>query len=159
MGQEPAFHYCSISGHSAGLTPNLLMRERETRLPAEFMPGKTTSEGVLYHYGEYVENIRQRLLRAHEVARKHLRQAAHHQRETYDIMTSQHHYEEGQLVWYLNETRKEGICPKYQPTYLGPCVITRKFYDFIFNIFLNQFDSRFVHNNKLKKYEGDKKPK
>ena len=82
MGQESAFHYCSISSHSAGLTPNLLMQGRETRLPAEFMLGKTTSEGVLYNYGEYVENIRQRLLRAHEVARKHLRQAAHHQRET-----------------------------------------------------------------------------
>lgn len=117
MGQESAFHYCSISSHSAGLTPNLLMRGRETRLPAELMLGKTTSEGVLYNYGEYVENIRQRLLRAHEVARKHLRQAAHHQRETYDIRTSQHHYEEGQLVWYLNETRNEGI---YQSTYLGP---------------------------------------
>lgn len=155
MGQESAFHYCSISGHSAGLTPNLLMRGRETRLPAEFMLGKTTSEGVLYNYGEYVENIRRCLLRAHEIARKHPRQAAHHQRETYDIRTSQHHYEEGQLVWYL-KPQKEGI---YQPTYLGPCVITRKFYDLIFNIFLNQFDSRFVHNNKLKKYEGDQKPK
>lgn len=48
---------------------------------------------------------------------------------------SQHHYEEGQFVWYLSETRKEGICPKLQPTYLGPLVITRKFNGLIFNIF------------------------
>ena len=103
------------------------MLGRETRLSAEFLLGNSTSEGLLYNYGESVENIRQRLLRAHEVTREHLRQAAHHQRETYDIRTSQHQYEEGQFVWYLSETRKEGICPKLQPTYLGPLVITRKF--------------------------------
>lgn len=120
--------------------------------------GNTTSEGILCNYGDYVEGLRQRMCKAHEIARKHLRQAAQHQRETYDIKAWQHRYDEGQLVWYLNENRRLGVCQKLQPTYLGPFVITRKFNDLIFNIHLGPNDSRVVHHNKLKKYEGEEKP-
>jgi hypothetical protein len=102
--------YRATPQDSTGLTPNLLMLGRETRLPADLMMGNSTSEGTLHNYGEYVEDLRQRLVKAHEIARKHLQQAAHHQKETYDIRTWQHHYDEGQLVWFLNESRKEGRC-------------------------------------------------
>lgn len=74
------------------------MLGRETRLPADLALGNTTSEGILYNYGDYVESLRQRMCKPHEIARKHLSKGAQHQRETYDIKTWQHHYDEGQLV-------------------------------------------------------------
>jgi hypothetical protein len=42
-------------------------------------------------------------------------------------------------VWYLNEIRKEGICPKLQPSYIGPCVVTKKLSDLNYEI---QIDSK-----------------
>ena len=108
--------YRATPQDSTGFTPNVLMLGRETRLPVELVLGNTTSEGVLTNYGEYVQDIRQHLVRAHDVARRHLGQAAQHQREIYDIRTSQHYYQEGQLVWYLNQNRKEGTCLKLQHT-------------------------------------------
>ena len=89
--------YRATPEDSTGFTPNVLMLGRETRLPVDLVLGNTTS-GVLTNYGEYVQDVRQHLIRAHYVARKLLWQAAQHQREIYDIMTSQHYYHEGQLV-------------------------------------------------------------
>lgn len=84
---------------------------------------------------------------------KHLRQAAQHQRETYDIKAWQHRYDEGQLVWYINENRRIGVCQKLQQTYLGLFVIRQKNNDLIFNVHLGPNDSRVVLRNKLKMKE------
>lgn len=46
--------YRTTPQDSTGLTPNLLMLGRETRLPADLVLGKTTLEGILCNNGDYV---------------------------------------------------------------------------------------------------------
>ena len=109
--------YRATPHSSTGLTPNLLMLGRQVRLPAELMFGShTRSEGEITSYGEYVDWVKEHLQTAHAVARKHLETAARCQKESYDAKLSLNSYEPGDLVWYLSEARKEGVCPKLQHT-------------------------------------------
>lgn len=63
-------------------------------------------------------------------------------------------------MWYLNETRKEGVSPKLQNLYLGPCLVTKKFNDINFQIQLDEKGtSKIVNHDKLKPYRGDNCPK
>lgn len=69
--------YRATSQESTGLTPNLLMLGKEVRLPAELMFGSVVNgQNKIETYGEYVEILKDRMLRAHSVARKHLQAAA-----------------------------------------------------------------------------------
>ena len=57
--------------------------------------------------------------------------------------------------WYLNEIRKEGICPKLQPSCIGPCVVTKKLSDLNYEIQIYSKGSRtIVNHDKLKPYRG-----
>ncbi|CAC5385859.1 unnamed protein product [Mytilus coruscus] len=91
--------YRATPHESTGLTPNLLMLDKEVRLPAELMFGPK----------ECYE---------HSVARKHLQAAAKRQKDNYDAKLSFH--QPGQPVWLLNEARQEGRCPKLQNLYQDP---------------------------------------
>ena len=98
---------------STGLTPNLLMLGREVRLPVEVMYGtKTTSEGELDSYGEYVSQLRDRMQHAHDVARKHLEKSATRQKELYDVKVKLETYTPGSLVWYQTEMGQLKVAPK-----------------------------------------------
>lgn len=55
---------------STGVTPNLIMLGREVRIPPEIVFGsKTRGDQPVVDYGEYIEFLRDRLQRAHEIAR------------------------------------------------------------------------------------------
>ncbi len=147
--------YRATPHESTGLTPNMLMLGREVRLPMEVIHGYTESRNK--SHGEHVDYIRERLYKAHEIARKHLKEAAQRQKDYYDIKTHLNTYCPGDMVWYLSEIRKEGVSPKLQHTYVGPYLVLTN----LNNIdYLLQLDSkgkqRVVHHNKLKPYEGNK---
>ncbi|MES9880687.1 MAG: reverse transcriptase domain-containing protein [Sedimenticola sp.] len=77
--------YRSSQHEATSLTPNLLMLGRETRLPAELVFGSTTQDQQrVSSYGEYVEDLKERMQKAHAVARKHLHVAATRHKELYD---------------------------------------------------------------------------
>ena len=154
--------YRSTPQESTGMSPNLLMLGREVRSPAELMYGITTSEGTnINNYGEYVENLRQKFERAHEVCRKHLSQAANRQKNNYDVKQKLHTYKRGDLVWLLNEVRKESVCPKLQPAFIGPFVVTMKISDLNYRIQKDKDGHKVVtvHHDKLKPYQGQNPPK
>ena len=55
-----------------------------------------------------------------------------------------------------NEQRKKGNCPKLQQVWQGPCVITQKFSDFVYQIQLNKTGkTKIVHHDKLKPHHGE----
>ena len=81
-------------------------------------------------------------------------------KEICDTKLHVHNHCTGDVVWYLNEVRIEGISPKLQPTYLGPCLILRKLNDLIFEIQLSRYGkTRAAHHYKLKPFEGEAYPK
>ena len=146
---------------STGFTPNLLMLGREVRLPTELMyGGNKGNRAEISTYGEYVDWLQDRMHRAHGIARKHLGTAAKRQKEIYDSKLCLHLYQTGDLVWYLHESKREGVSPKLQPTYHGPCIVTQKINDLIYKIQIDQEGkTKVVHHNKLKQYLAENVPK
>ena len=136
------------------MTPNLMMLGREVRLPTEIL---VTNTEEVTNYGEYVEKVRGRLQRAHEVARMYLQKKAVRMRHMYDGKTMLNKYVPGDYVWYLKETRKIGVCVKLQRPYGGPYLVVKKINELDYIIQMNEKGStRLVHHDKLKPYLGDK---
>lgn len=152
--------YRASPNASTGLTPNLLMLGKEVRLPAELMFGSsTTNSEHITSYGEYVDQLKSRLQKSHNVARKYLETYSKRQKDMYDTNAFTYGYKTGDVVWCLNESRKPGISPKLQPAYYGPCVITEKIDDLRFKVQSEQRQVPIVMNhNKLKIYEGQNTP-
>lgn len=99
--------YKSTIHESTGLTPNMMMLGREVRTPAEIMYGSnTTLEGNITNYGTFVDHLRERMQKAHRVARKHLKKAAERQKHGYETKLNLYQYKPGDAIWYLNEIRK-----------------------------------------------------
>ena len=100
--------YRATPNECTRLTPNLLTKEREVRLPAELVIGSLTAsdKGEITLYGDFIDHLRSRMQHAHEVARKYLCSAAKRSKEIYDVNLAVNRYEQGDLVWCLNETEK-----------------------------------------------------
>ena len=152
--------YRATPNESTGLTPNLVMLGREVRLPAELIhsPGKARMIEGPQSYGDYVQDLRERLDKAHGLARKHMAKEARRQKDYYDSKTVTHQYKPGDLVWYLHERRHLEECPKLQFPYLGPALIVKKMSDLNYMIMMHKSSHpKNVHHNKLKPYVGQKK--
>ena len=154
--------YRSTPQESTGMTPNLLMLGREVRIPAEITfsnSSATTGENVS-SYGEYVEKLKENMQKAHDIARQNLHAATKKQKDIYDLRQLTHIYQQGEVVWYLNVNRKEGVCPKLQMPYDGPAIIVKKLsiLDYVIQIDASG-KLRVLHHNRLKPYTSDHKPK
>ncbi len=144
--------YRATPHESTGLTPNMMMLGREVRLPGEVYvqgPEEPASSG------HYCSTLRESLLKAHEVARNHLKRAAQKQSASPDVKKELKHYQPGNLVWYFTENKKEGVSPKLQPLFDGPFLVIRKMGDLNYEIQLDKRGRRkIVHHDKLKPYVG-----
>ena len=154
--------YRASPHESTGLTPNLLMLGREVRLPFEITnEGKTMGvpeDNITW--GDHTWKIRERLQRAHGVARKHLEANAKRRKDFYDTKVKLFDYNVSDKVWYLNESRREGECQKLQPLFIGPCLVTKKINNLNYEIQLDGSGKRkIVNHDKLKPYSGKANPK
>ncbi len=149
--------YRATPNETTGLSPNLLMLGREVRLPAEIMFGSGTGVAgdSVTSYGEYVDQLRERMQRAHEVARDHLQHRACRLDQSADARPPLHRYEVGDLAWYLTEMGQMALAPKLRVPYLGPVLILRQVTPFNYLIQLDDTGKqRLVRYDKLKPYEG-----
>ena len=150
--------YRATPHSSTGLSLNIMMLGREVRIPAELKSGVTgdVDGNMVTSYGEYVNWLRDRMQVAHEIARSHLQSAARHHKYAYDTRLRHLSYDPGDCAWYLHECRVSGISPKLQMAYVL-CLILKKVNDVNYLIRLREGTDRDVHNDKLKKYEGENK--
>ncbi len=150
--------YRATPNESTGLSPNLLMLGREVRLPAEVMFGSGTAlpgESVT-SYGEYVDHLRDRMQRAHEVARDHLKHRAHRLDQNADARQPFHQYAVGDLAWYLTEMGQMGMAPKLRVPYKGPVLVLHQPTPLNYVIQLDEAGTkRLIRHDKLKPYEGE----
>jgi len=152
--------YRAAVHETTGFTPNMLMFGREVRMPVEVMFSSFSQSGEeIDSYGVYVNQLRSQMQKAHAVARKHLQTASQRQKQCYDVKANMNEYKPGDVVWYLCETKKINVCPKLQPAYQGPYVITRRLGSLDFAI-RKEYKGKelVVHHNKLKPYKGDCAP-
>ena len=117
--------YRSTIHESTGFTPNMLMFGREVRLPSEviFGTGITPLGETFNSYGEYVTQLRELMHKAHCLARQFLQKNAQRRKERYDTKQVSNSYQQGDLVWLMNEARYEEVCPKLQFPYTGPYLV------------------------------------
>ena len=153
--------YRATPNESTKLSPNLLTIGREVSLPAKLVfSSKNTCDGLdITSYGEYVDQLRQKMQYAHEVARKHLSCSAKRSKEIYDTKMSVNQYQVDDVVWLLQEARHVGECQKLVRVYEGPYLVIRKYSDINFLQLDGRGKTKPAHHNKLKPYEGDKAPR
>ncbi|KAK3085543.1 hypothetical protein FSP39_005031 [Pinctada imbricata] len=146
---------------STGLSPNFLMLGREVCLPVDIIFGQPKSyEGNIITKGSYLQELREKMNKAHAIARKHLQQSANYHKCRYDQKASISPYNPGDYVLYLHEERKEGECSKLHPLYHGPFVVVQRINDLVYRIQMDsQGKMKVVNYNKLKPYKGEKLPK
>lgn len=151
--------YRATMHESTGFTPNLLMFGRENRLPAEILYGVPKQEDST-KYCEFVEEIRGKLEKAHEVTRQHLQKNVSRQKEIYDAKSVMYQYKVGDLVWYAAPVIDAKLAPKLQRSFVGPIVILQRFNDLTYEIQIDAKGSkRVVHHDKLLPYRGREIPK
>jgi hypothetical protein len=145
---------------TTGFTPNMMMYGRELRSSHEVIFGSKTTAGteVPECYGEYVMVIRDKLNKAHELARMHIKAQAERQKERYDVKKNLYQYEPGSLVWIKQETSEKGVCKKLQPAFTGPYVCKAVLNDQNCEIMMNPTKAKVMHHDKLKPYEGHNPP-
>ena len=154
--------YRATPNESTKMTPHLLTIGREVRLPAELVFGSTISSNgeKITSYGDYVDTLRTKIQRAHEIARNHMSASAKRSKDLYDSKVAFNKFNQGDIVWCLMETRKVGISPKPEHVYEGPFLIKRKLSEIDFVLQLDRTGTeRPVHHNKLKPYEGVQPPR
>jgi transposase InsO family protein len=153
--------YRATQNDSTKLTPNLVMLGREVRLPAEIAFGSSTcTQEKVSSYGEYVEHLKKRLQKAHQICRENLNNKTKRQKEAYDVNQSFTNYQKGDIVWYLQNPKKENVCPKLVMPYNGPFIIMNKLNNQNFKVqFSKCGKSQIVHHDKLKLYKGNNPPR
>ena len=105
--------YRATPNESSKMTPNLLMLDKQVRLPAEVAFGSSTvtNESVSL-YGEYVEKLKGNMERAHELCRKYLKNSAKRQTDIYDHRKLLYKYSKGDLFGFCRRQEKKLSVPQ-----------------------------------------------
>jgi len=129
------------------------MLGHEVHLPGEIAFVTPELEGE--SYGTFIQNLCERMTKAHATTRKNLQKKTKVQQQRYDSKITTHQFAKGDYVWFLNEARKEGVSPKLQSPYLGPFIIIQVYNKIDYRIQMDkQRHQKLVHYNKLKPYNG-----
>ena len=152
--------YRATPSEATSLTPNMMTMGREVRLPTELVHGAVDKKREPVPVGKYVGEIRDRMMKAHEIARKHLKSAAKRSKDLYDVKATTNKYKRGDVVWCLKENRTEGVSPKLENTYDGPYLVTKRLSEQNYVVqFAEAGREKVLHHNKLKPYEGTNIPR
>ena len=129
-----------------------MMLGHEINLPTDLM--FPIHEGNHLVDSEYASTLQEKLQRAHENARLHLRSAALRRKKLYDLKASPSRYKRGDFVWLYTPQKKKGISPKLQ-FWSGPYLIVHKLSDALYRIQKSvRTLLKIVHFNSLKRYHG-----
>ncbi|CAC5378799.1 unnamed protein product [Mytilus coruscus] len=151
--------YRSSTNESTGLTPNMMMLGREVKTPLRLIFGYNQPEETSASFGDYVSKLRHRMHLAHEICRRFMLKMAKRRKDHYDVRLSLNCYKPEDPVLLLNEIRKEGICQKLKPIYIGPCIILKKMNSLNYCIQLvKEGPVKVVNHDKLKPYQGNQYP-
>ena len=109
-----------------GVTPNLMMLGRQTRLPVQAMYGAPLGpEEEESTVSEYVTALQGGLRAAYRHARAGLQRAALHQKHDYDGKVQRREYQAGELVWIHDITLERMGGTKLQFPWFSPVLITK----------------------------------
>ena len=111
---------------STGVTPNMMMLGRQTRLPVQAMYGAPLGpEEEETTVSEYVTALQGGLRAAYRHASAGLQRAALHKKHDYDSKVQRREYQAGELVWIHDITLEQTRGTKLQFPWFGPVLITK----------------------------------
>ena len=135
----------SAVNRNTGFTPNRLMLGREVSTPAELMyPGKPLDPSTVE---EFIVNLENKMLEAHDTARKTLKVNLKRARNYYNLDQSVVEFREGDVIYLVDKASKKGRAKKLDPIWQGPGVITHRLTPFLFRVRLNKNRKTMVVNH------------
>ena len=145
--------YRSLVHESTKQTPYMIFFGRHVLLPVDLLCCPSCSERKMPSH-EYVLEMQERLQKVHNLARIEMNKASDRQKKTYDHRVHVIPYKEGNLVWQRLCTKSKRICPKLQPRWEGPYVLTRKISDLTVETEMpeKRKSKKMIHHNKLVPY-------
>jgi len=92
--------YRASKHKSTGFTPYELVMGQKPRMPIDIVLGNKDrpKHGT---YVDYVEDLRERLIKSHQIARKHLGTAADRRKQEYDLKVKARLFQVDEKVWSL----------------------------------------------------------
>ena len=143
-------------------TPTKMVLGRNVVLPLEAVIGKLQQTGSTDEQckaDEYISQLQNRLVRAHEIARKHLKVNADYQNRHYDLGAKKRSLHQGQAVWLSVPHRKVGACTKLTSKWKGPFLVLKKIDDISYLVKKSEKQrSAVYHIDRLEPYRGGKIP-
>ena len=145
--------YRSSVHESTKQTPYMMFFGRHALLPVDLLCCPSCSERKMPSH-EYVLELQEQLQKVHNLARNEMNKTSDRQKKTYDHRVHIIPYKEGDLVWLRLCTRLKRICPKLQPRWEGPYVLTRKISDLTVEIEMpgKRKSKKIVHHNRIVPY-------
>ena len=134
------------------------MLGREVNLPIELALGAVAEPQKNIEESQYVSGLRGKLDSIYQLVRNSFKMKL--PKKDSDSRLSSKTYKIGDLVYYHDSTRSVGKSPKLKSdVWKGPCVITRKFSDLLFEIKSHSVGkSKILHFDRLKPYTSDSVP-
>lgn len=145
---------------STGFTPNMVMLGREVNQPMTLKYGIHHEPEQYCSIGDYASKLDDILYEVHKVVRQNLANSMHKQKRNYDTRIVHRDYKIGDLVYFLDLSRKVGLSPKLrQDPWKGPCIIVEKLSDLLYRIKTGFKSSpKVIHHDRLKPFLSDSKP-
>ncbi|KAJ8380732.1 hypothetical protein SKAU_G00015100 [Synaphobranchus kaupii] len=120
---------------SSQLTPAALMFGRELRTPVDLVFGALPEpEEPSRTREEYYHRLRDRLLVAHDFARKAQASAGFKQKRWYDTRCRGQAFAAGEQVWVYCPERKKGLSPKLRASWRGPGEVVERLSEVVYRI-------------------------
>ena len=137
----------STVNRTTGFTPNFLMLGREISLPTGIFPGPE-QEGV-HEAPEYVQQLVHGMKKAHEIARKNLKEQQRAQKHYYDQRMHHRTFQQGDVVYKLDTTVKPGQSAKLKPIYIGPLLVVKVISPVLYKV-EDRRRTHVVHHDRIK---------
>jgi hypothetical protein len=146
--------YRSSIQESTGESPTMMMLGREINLPIDSLIEPPVGQEELLDT-DYAFTIRDRLQDTWDRARTCLQGSARRQKRYYDKKLAGKPHETGDVVWYLNRPRTQGLSPKLQAKWDGPYLILDRLSTVTYRIQkTKRTKTKIVHFDKLKPFCG-----
>ena len=112
--------YRSSRQESTGQTPYLMLFGREIDMPVDVVYGRPAPEELPEDTTAYVEQLRETLEEAHELARRSTGQSSARQKRNYDHRSRGSNYQMGDAVWLFRPLVAKGRSKKLRRPWCGP---------------------------------------
>ena len=145
--------YRSTRHEVTGYSPNFLTLGREVRAPIDLILGTGQRTEDPRSYDNFVDELKQRMLKAYEIVRKHSGLAAERTKRYYDMHVKPAKFSEGDLVFYFNPRSWQNKQNKWLRKFSGPYRVKKVLGPVNLLLQKSQDTRPFVaHSDKVKSY-------